>query len=249
MSELQSATSRANGAKSKGPKTAEGRQKSSRNAIKHGFTAVSTILTDWESSEEFFACLESYSEKYQPGSPIESDLVDNMFAARWRAERVMAAENALINTEFGRQRRRQPESDHPAHLIADVFTALADNSKAYTLVTRYLSQLNRYHQQCFLILRVLRHERMANVTQPAALQPAKPDLPAPPSPVPGPEPQTQPVQIVPAPPAQTPAACVRKKIWRNEPGAGLSSRPFRQHFPGLTLRFTPQRLIQRRSIG
>src|SRR6266851_10397333 len=65
-SDLKSATSRANGAKSKGPKTAEGRQKSSQNALTHGFTAVSTILIDCEDPDEHLDLLADYNETYQP---------------------------------------------------------------------------------------------------------------------------------------------------------------------------------------
>jgi hypothetical protein len=46
-SQLKSDTARANGAKSRGPKTAEGKEKSSKNSLKHGFTSRHSILLDW----------------------------------------------------------------------------------------------------------------------------------------------------------------------------------------------------------
>src|ERR1700730_12115164 len=57
-SELRSAASRANGAKSKGPKTAEGREKSSRNSLNHGFTSKKPIVLKCE------------NEGYAPTVPV-----------------------------------------------------------------------------------------------------------------------------------------------------------------------------------
>ena len=68
-SDLKSATSRANGAKSNGPKTAEGREKSSRNSLTHGFTSKKTIVLKCENEGEFQKMLGYYATTYQPCCP------------------------------------------------------------------------------------------------------------------------------------------------------------------------------------
>src|SRR5712692_5673987 len=77
-SELKSATARANGAKSRGPKTAETRERSSRNSLRHGIVARKTILLECEDPDQFQAMLDEYAVTYQPGNAIEQDLVDEM---------------------------------------------------------------------------------------------------------------------------------------------------------------------------
>src|SRR5277367_1931997 len=63
-------SARANGAKSQGPNTEEGRRRSSANAIKHGLTAQTLLLPN-EDPDEYRQMLDSYLQHFQPVSRIE----------------------------------------------------------------------------------------------------------------------------------------------------------------------------------
>ena len=100
-------SSRANGAKSRGPVTPEGRARSSAAGLTHGLTA-SQLLIEGESEEEFNALREEYLADYQPQTRSRFDLVDQLAATRWRLNRVLALQAALMDLQMGRQ---QPEID------------------------------------------------------------------------------------------------------------------------------------------
>src|SRR5689334_17967773 len=101
VSNLKSETARANGAKSRGPTTAEGKGKSSRNAIKHGLTAgAGNILLDSEDPAELEATLSKLVGIHEPATPAETDIVEEMVAARWRIRRMWTIEAGLLNAEI-----------------------------------------------------------------------------------------------------------------------------------------------------
>ncbi len=62
-------------AKSHGPKSAEGKQKSSRNSLRHGFTTSRTLFLACESRADLDRMVEEYNAMYQPATPEERDLV------------------------------------------------------------------------------------------------------------------------------------------------------------------------------
>jgi hypothetical protein len=70
-SELKSATARANGAKSRGPESPETRKKSSRNSLKHGFTARNTTVLECECDDDFQEMLADYAVTYQHVSALK----------------------------------------------------------------------------------------------------------------------------------------------------------------------------------
>ena len=82
MSSLQRIeASRANGAKSRGPVTEEGKQASSQNSRTHGLLSKKVVLAG-ESQEEFEALLASFLEEHQPETATERDLIEKMVIAR-----------------------------------------------------------------------------------------------------------------------------------------------------------------------
>ena len=79
VTEAPRAAARANGARSEGPATEEGKAKSARNAVKHGLT--SNVLIHTTESREKMDELQAYRDEYQPQGQTETDLVDELSAA------------------------------------------------------------------------------------------------------------------------------------------------------------------------
>jgi hypothetical protein len=189
-SELRSAASRSNGAKSHGPKSAETREISSRNSLKHGFTSYSTILLANENPDQFKELLADFKNALLPANAPEEDLVNQMVAARWRTMRIWGIETGLFNDEMDHQRAKREEQSIPAgpnNPTAGAFRALADESHALSLACRYESRLHRIYQRAYATLRELQQERQSQPTaappEPPPATPVEPE--SPPSPPPG----------------------------------------------------------------
>ena len=181
-SQLKSDTARANGAKSHGPVTPQGRATSSRNSLRHGFAAKSVVLPT-ESSPEFQALLDSYLVQFDPQGGVEEELVQTMVAARWRLRRICNIETILLANEMLRRAEDIDEEFTDVHDIdrlAWVFQRLADHGQSLALVVRYEGALNRSYDRAFKQLQTLqsaRHRVQPNEPKPEAhLAPVTPRL-------------------------------------------------------------------------
>jgi hypothetical protein len=160
-SQLKSETARANGAKSHGPVTPQGRAASSRNSLRHGLAAKSVVLPT-ESSEDFQALLDSYARQFHPQGGVERDLVQTMVAARWRLRRICNIETALLSTELVRRAEDIDEefsNMQNVDRLAWVFEKLADHGQTLSLVVRYEGALNRSYDRAFKQLHMLQSAR------------------------------------------------------------------------------------------
>lgn len=106
--ERKAEIARANGAKSKGPVTPEGKERSSRNAITHGERAAalqlfvpphSAVLAN-EDRQKFYRLMDAAVAAFRPQSEIEQSIVRQMVELQWKIDRNHAIETAIHNREL-----------------------------------------------------------------------------------------------------------------------------------------------------
>jgi hypothetical protein len=96
LSSARAEASRRNGARSKGPKTPEGKARSSQNALKHGLRAQKHILLPGESAAEYQRLEAALLEELAPEGALQAVLARRVVAAAWRLERVEQIEVQLF---------------------------------------------------------------------------------------------------------------------------------------------------------
>jgi hypothetical protein len=111
-SALKIAANRRNAQKSTGPRTAEGKRRSRRNAVRHGLTGE-TIIDAFEDAADYEAFEASIKADYRPRTVTERELVVRLASLLWRLRRATAIESGLlqIQAEAVRERRARKQ-DH-----------------------------------------------------------------------------------------------------------------------------------------
>src|ERR1700751_2896928 len=101
---------RRNSAKSTGPQTEEGKQRSRCNAIRHGLTAE-TVIGTLEDAEDYKALEAAVTTDYDAQSAVERELVLRLASLLWRLRRATTIETGLFEiqadqlSEFGQARQ------------------------------------------------------------------------------------------------------------------------------------------------
>lgn len=87
---------RANAKRSTGPKSADGKARSSKNSLAHGLTARDIVIGD-EDPEEFERLRTGLQADFKPASVIEQELVERLAGLLWRLRRIPVLEGALLD--------------------------------------------------------------------------------------------------------------------------------------------------------
>jgi hypothetical protein len=90
--EKQIEANRANAQRSTGPRTPEGKARSSRNSLKHGLSAKQVLLPT-ENQHDFRRHAGALHRHFAPSDPIEAMLVDQIVVAAWRLRRARLVES------------------------------------------------------------------------------------------------------------------------------------------------------------
>ena len=169
MSSLrQIAANRRNALKSTGPITAEGKERSRGNAVRHGLTAE-TVIATLEDQEDYQAFEAAVIADYDSETAVERELVLRLASVLWRLRRATGIETALFELVSGgphkSERRRvsqtlanQVERNRPLLRavpevdVVDASELTADSKKEITggflrlinLPTFALDRLSRY---------------------------------------------------------------------------------------------------------
>jgi hypothetical protein len=130
-----------------GPKTPEGKARSSRNALKHGLTARQTVIPS-ESHADFDLHAREFLEALAPVGPLESFLAEQVIDASWRLRRCRALEAASINWRYAqnvrwREDHDRPSYESPADGVAESLRDDLGGAKVLANLSRHEARLER----------------------------------------------------------------------------------------------------------
>jgi hypothetical protein len=116
---------RRNALKSTGPISAEGKDRSRMNAVRHGLTAE-TVIGSLEDAEDYAAFEAAVIADYNADTAVQRELVLRLASILWRLRRSTAIESALLK----RWPASRPRQSHPGQQWAKSSLSVADGLEA-----------------------------------------------------------------------------------------------------------------------
>jgi len=167
--EAQTYANRENAKKSTGPRTAEGKARSSRNSLVHGMTSGKFLPPDADSNE-FFQLLDAFRDRFQPFDEVEDALVERLVAAEFKMRSVRYADAGLFH--YQAQCNPMPDrfEESATDPLAWAFNYDAANSNSFTKLIRYEGFLQREFSRALRDLRMIQDERRARLAEAAAAE-------------------------------------------------------------------------------
>jgi hypothetical protein len=160
----QLAANRANASQSTGPRTPEGKLRSSQNARKHGFTATSFAVVRLEDLNEVAHLREDLISLYRPVNSQELFALERVALAQQAILRAARLESGFLSNCLGESLDTRGEFRPPSHSqvaveietnqaqernfrLADGFHRLITQSNSFALLLRYQAQAERQYRR------------------------------------------------------------------------------------------------------
>ena len=161
--QAQRKANRQNAKKSTGPRTPEGKARSSQNALKHGLLARDAVMAD-EDPAEYDRQLQILEENLFPKNAIEFELVLQIADSRWRMRRITRIEAGLTTHEYhctdGFTRKQYPNTVVPGRNGENQLLgkSMQDRTQALNNLARYRTMTSRDITRALKMIRQLRKD-------------------------------------------------------------------------------------------
>jgi hypothetical protein len=164
MTEAQLTANRENAQLSTGPRTIEGRKRSSLNAFRHGLTGQIVMHTP-EDEQAFKKHCDGIREALAPVGALELDLAQAIAEDRWRLNRARALENSIF--ALGQAEHLHEASGHHPEIDAAFAQGRTWIAHAHELhlLTTYENRIRRSVEKNTAELNALQTQRKAAIAK------------------------------------------------------------------------------------
>jgi hypothetical protein len=159
-SDARIAANRANAQKSTGPKTPEGKARSSINAFRHGLTGRVIILPE-EDLEEYKVFSKELLASFAPETPLERQYAQTFVDTQWRLNRIRGIEDGMFALGHF-EPTANIDVDHPQiHSALTASNVFRQDSQAFVNLSLYEQRLQRTLKESLRQLQELQAKRTA----------------------------------------------------------------------------------------
>jgi hypothetical protein len=146
--------------KSTGPKTSEGKRKSSMNALRHGLTGRVVVLPT-EDMNAYHAFCNELMKDLKPEGPLEKQYAQTFCDTQWRLNRARSTEDSMFALGHF-EKAGEIDPGHPEiHAALTNGRVFRERSKEFVNLSLYEQRLNRTLKESLRQLQELQAKRIA----------------------------------------------------------------------------------------
>ena len=160
LSQEQLDANRANAQHSTGPKTAEGKKRSSLNALRHGLNSQAVLLPH-EDAIAFARHNKKYFDELRPKGILESQQVQSLVDLSWRLNRMRNMETNLLALAYSALQNKVEASDPEVHTALTMARAYKENCADIAKLGQHESRTQRDYQRALNDFKTLQADRRA----------------------------------------------------------------------------------------
>src|SRR5579863_2338299 len=146
--------------KSTGPRTPEGKQTSSHNALRHGLTGRIVVLPSEDIAVYHAFCAYLIAD-LAPETPVERQYAQTFCDTQWRLNRARSIEDSMLSLGHF-EAAGEIDADHPQiHAALTAARVFREDSKSFVNLSLYEQRLQRTLKESLRQLQELQTKRIA----------------------------------------------------------------------------------------